>query len=174
MRGEVKGKNFPKLHWYHHPFLRHSIQNSADCAVKNTALMLETTKKLKKVENVSACSSRCNQEPSCEFYKWKVNHICKTTFTINIPVTGPGQQESKSPRVPFDADILGYPLSKGSRNWYLLFQDSKKASRRECHLMRVKKTAKKNFWSAPRNCWALTMKMEIISTDVHWTLDILG
>ena len=120
MRGEVKGKNFPKLHWYHHPFLRHSIQNSADCAVKNTALMLETTKKLKKVENVSACSSRCNQEPSCEFYKWKVNHICRKTFTINILVT--------------------------------LDQDNKKASRRECHLMRVKKTAKKNFWSAPRNC----------------------
>ena len=104
MRGEVKGKNFPKLHWYHHPFLRHSIQNSADCAVKNTALMLETTKKLKKVENVSACSSRCNQEPSCEFYKWKVNHVCRKTFTINILVTGPGQQESKSSRVPFDAD----------------------------------------------------------------------
>ena len=62
--------------------LKHSIPNSADCAVKNTALMLETTKKLKKVENVSACSSRCNQEPSCEFYKWKVNHICRKTFTI--------------------------------------------------------------------------------------------
>ena len=115
MRGEVKGKNFPKLHWYHHPFLRHSIQNSADCAVKNTALMLETTKKLKKVENVSACSSRCNQEPSCEFYKWKVKHICRKTFTVYILVTGPGQQESKSSRVPFDVDILGYLLSKGSR-----------------------------------------------------------
>ena len=172
MRGEVRGKNFPKLHWYHHPFLRHSIQNSADCAVKNTALMLETTKKLKKVENVSACSSRCNQEPSCEFYKWKVNHICRKTFTINILVTLDQDNKKASRRechlMRISLDILW------SRVWYLLFQDSKKASRRECHLMRVKKTAKKNFWSAPRNCWALTMKMEIISTDVHWTLDILS
>ena len=119
MRGGVKGclELFPKIHpfWYHDPSRRHSIQNSADCAVKNTVLVLETTKKLKKVENVSACSSRCNQEPSCEFYKWKVKHICRKTFTVYILVTGPGQQESKSSRVPFDVDILGYLLSKGSR-----------------------------------------------------------
>jgi len=44
-----------------------------DCADEDTIPVLQTIEKLKRVETVSACSEKCNQDSACEFYKWK-NH----------------------------------------------------------------------------------------------------
>jgi len=42
-----------------------------ECAEKGTIPVLQTFKRVKKVESVSACSQKCNEDPACEYYKWK-------------------------------------------------------------------------------------------------------
>ena len=43
-------------------------------AEDDTIPVFQTIEKLKRVETASACSQNCNQDPDCEFYKWKVIH----------------------------------------------------------------------------------------------------
>ena len=43
-----------------------------ECAEKDTIPVLRTFQKQKRVENVSACSQNCNEDPACDYYKFKV------------------------------------------------------------------------------------------------------
>ena len=43
-----------------------------DCAEEDSIPVLQTIEKLKRVETVLICAQNCNQDPDCEFYKWKV------------------------------------------------------------------------------------------------------
>merc|ERR1719295_598223 len=42
-----------------------------ECAEKGTIPALQTIKREKKVESVSACSQKCNEDPACDYYKFK-------------------------------------------------------------------------------------------------------
>jgi len=73
----MKVQYTPAKNWWSAPknctTTTNTITTSAveECAEKGTIPVLQTIKKQKRVETLSACSQKCNEDPACEYYKWK-------------------------------------------------------------------------------------------------------
>ena len=78
-----------------------------ECAEKNTIPALRVIEKLKKVKTVADCSQKCNQEPDCGFYKWKVIYsVVFFGFTSQNLYICSEPQEGRQEAVSLDADPI--------------------------------------------------------------------
>jgi len=153
-----------------------------ECAEKDTIPVLQTVEKLKRVETVSACSEKCNEDPACDYYKWKNHkkankrecHLMKIQYnparnwwsapknctTITTSAVGECAKKDTIPVLQTieklkrveTVSACSQKCNEEPACDYYKWKKAKKAKKQECHLMRIKFVAKKKWWSAPRIC----------------------